>query len=87
MNTQEWNPGTLLELSGYYWKTCTLHAGVKLDLFTAIGDRQLTSKEIAAMLGGDERSITMLLNALTAMDLLIKAEDRFSNTAAAKTFL
>ncbi|MFC1811480.1 methyltransferase [Thermodesulfobacteriota bacterium] len=87
MSTQEWNPGTLLELSGYYWKTCTLHAGIKLDLFTVIGDRQLTSKEIAATLGGDERGITMLLNAFTAMNLLLKTEDKFSNTAPAKTFL
>ena len=87
MNTQDWNPGTLLELSGYFWKTCTLHAGIKLDLFTIIGDRQLTGKEIAAALGGDERGMTMLLNALTAMNILFKKENKFSNTAAAKTFL
>jgi len=87
MNTQEWNPGTLLELSGYFWKTCTLHAGIKLNLFTVIGDEQLTSKEIATKLGGDERGITMLLNAFTAMNLLSKTEDRFSNTAAARSFL
>jgi hypothetical protein len=41
MNMQEWHPGTLLELSGYFWKTCTLHAAVKLDVFTAAGDRAL----------------------------------------------
>jgi hypothetical protein len=39
MNTQQWHPGTLLELSGYFWKTCTLHAAVKLDVFTAVGDQ------------------------------------------------
>ena len=36
MNDIQWNPGTLLETSGYYWKTCTLHTGVKLDIFTVI---------------------------------------------------
>jgi hypothetical protein len=33
----KWTSGTLLEMSGYYWKTCTLHAGVSLDIFTLIG--------------------------------------------------
>ena len=69
MNTQEWNPGSLLETSGYYWRTCTLHAGVKLDVFTAIGDNQLTIKEIAQKLNADQRGVTMLLNTLTAMNL------------------
>jgi len=69
MNTQEWNPGILLETSGYYWRTCTLHAGVKLDVFTAIDDNQLTIKEIAQKLNADQRGVTMLLNALTAMNL------------------
>ncbi|MBW2192906.1 MAG: SAM-dependent methyltransferase [Deltaproteobacteria bacterium] len=87
METQEWNPGLLLELSGYYWKTCTLHAGVKLDLFTLIGDEHLTADDIAARLNCDKRALIMLLNALTAMDLLTKSGDTFSNTTAAGTFL
>ena len=45
-----WHPGTLLEMSGQYWQTCTLHAGVKLDLFTVIGDQSLTAKQVAAAL-------------------------------------
>ena len=87
MNTQEWNPGRLLEMSGYYWKTCTLHAGVKLDVFTTIGDAHLRIEDIASNLGGDKRGVGMLLNALTAMNLLIKTDDQFSNTDAGKTFL
>jgi len=55
MNTQEWNPGRLLETSGYYWKTCTLHAGVKLDVFTTIGDAHLRIEDIASNLGGSKR--------------------------------
>ena len=57
MNPQEWNPGKLLELSGYYWKTCTLHAAVKLDVFTAIDDQQLSSKEIAAKLKVENKAL------------------------------
>lgn len=83
MDKQEWNPGQLLEMSGYYWKTCTLHAGVKLDVFTAIGNRQLTCKEIAQKLNGDKRGVSVLLNALTAMNLLKKTDEKYSNTSAA----
>jgi len=36
MAKRDWHPGELLELSGYFWKTCTLHAAVKLDVFTLI---------------------------------------------------
>ena len=87
MNTQEWNPGQLLELSGSYWQTCAFHAGIKLDLFTVIGEEQLSGDDVAARLNGNPRGITMLLNAFTAMNLLLKTEDKFSNTVAAKTFL
>ncbi len=87
MNMQEWNPGKLLEISGSYWRGCTLHAAVKLDVFTAIGDEELTSKEIAEKLNADERAATMLLNALTAMNLLARTRDKYSNTSASTSFL
>jgi len=87
MNKDEWNQGQLLQLSGQYWPTCTLHAAVKLDVFSQIADQQLTSKDIAQKLNGDKRGVTRLLNALTAMNLLEKADDRFSNTPASKCFL
>jgi len=87
MNESEWNPGKLLELSGYYWKSFTLHAAVKLAVFTLIGEESLTAKEIAQRLGSDERGTTILLNALAAMNLVHKEADRFMNSAGAKIFL
>jgi SAM-dependent methyltransferase len=87
MNTQEWHPGTLLELSGYSWKTCTLHAAVKLDVFTAAGDQALTAKELASKLNVANNGLERLLNALTAMALLSKSGNKFSNTPAGKNFL
>ena len=87
MNTQAGNPGQILEISGNYWKTFTLQAGVKLDIFTAIGNNQLTSEEIALKLNADTRGLTMLLNALTAMKLMKKADDKYSNTPAGTSFL
>ena len=34
MANLKWNPGKLIELSGYFWRIFTLHAAVKLDVFT-----------------------------------------------------
>jgi len=79
--------GNILEMSGNCWKSCTLHAGVRLDIFTALSKDQLTSEDVAQKLNGDKRGVTMLLNALTAMDLLVRDNDRYSNTPASASFL
>jgi hypothetical protein len=81
------DPGELLGLSGAYWKSLTLQAGVKLDLFSAVGDKRLTGAEIAGKLGGDDRGVTTLLNALTALGLLSKEDGFFTNTPTGKAFL
>jgi predicted O-methyltransferase YrrM len=87
MEKQIWHPGELLATSGYYWQTCTLHAGVKLDLFTAVGSERRTADDIAARLNTDPRGTAMLLDALSAMALLEKTADAFSNTRESLTYL
>ncbi len=87
MTHRQWHPGELLELSGYYWKTCTLHAAVKVDVFTCLGDEQLAGDEVATKLNAAPDAIQRLLNALVAMELLAKKEDQYANTPASKTFL
>jgi len=44
MSMREWNPGELLEMSAYFWRTCALHAGVKTDVFSKIGSERLSAK-------------------------------------------
>jgi len=80
-------PGKLMEISGGYWKTCALHAGVKLDVFTIIGEAQMTGETVARKTGTDPRALTMLLNALVAMGLLLKTDDHFASTEVARNFL
>ena len=87
MNSQEWNPGQLLELSGSYWKTFALHAGVKLDVFTAIGSEAVGVEDISQKLNADKRGLAMLLNALAAMKLLIKNDGQYANTEESISFL
>lgn len=87
LTAPEWTPETILRLSGDYWKTCALHTGVKLDVFTIIGNGCLAAAEIAGRIKGDLRGVTMLLNALTAMGLLCHKDERYANTPAAESFL
>jgi predicted O-methyltransferase YrrM len=87
MTLPKWTPEAILRLSGDYWKTCALHAGVKLDIFTVIGRDCLTAADIAGRIKGDLRGTTMLLNALKALDLLIHRDGSYANTAAAESLL
>lgn len=80
-------PGRLLEISGAYWQTCTLHAAVKLDLFTIIGSSGLTLEAASEKTGAPPRSLAMLLNALCAMGLLEKNQNIYANTPEADAFL
>lgn len=81
------HPGRLLAISGNYWQASTLHAAVKLDIFGAIADGAGTPDEVAAAIKVDPRAVGVLLNALTAMDLLRKVDGIFSNTAESRRFL
>jgi predicted O-methyltransferase YrrM len=87
LNKDPWDPGKLLKTSGSYWQACTLQAGVHLEIFSLIGNDQLRAEEMAQRSGADVRGIKILLNALTAMGLLIKCDDLYANAGEAKTFL
>jgi len=84
---KNWTPGSILELSGYYWRTCTLHAAVQLDLFTVLDDGGQTAATVAEKCGTDTDATARLLNALAAMDLIIKEQDIYRNTPEARQFL
>lgn len=87
MTKEKWSAGRLLETSGSYWKACTLHAGVRLEIFTLIGNDYVGGDEIARRLGGDVDGVTRLLNALTALGLLTKQQGRYANTPESKSLL
>lgn len=58
---------------------------VELDLFTEVGNGG-TAEQIAAKAGTNTRATEMLMNALTAMGLLLKSGDVFTNTALSSRF-
>jgi len=84
---QEWNIGQLLSISSSYWRSSTIHAAVRLEVFSALGSEQLTASEISDRIGAQERGLAMLLNALTAMGLLEHTDKRYKNTGFSRSFL
>lgn len=72
---------------GYYWETKILLTAVKLDLFSALNEPGCTSLQLAGRLNLNQPALTLLLNALVAMRVLKKADDRFLNTEVARTHL
>jgi hypothetical protein len=87
MEEDKWNVGQLLGVSGSYWRSCTLHAGVQLEIFTLIGDDHLSGDGIAQKLDADVRGVIGLLNALAALGLLKKEQGMYTNTPESKSLL
>jgi len=81
------HPGQILATSSAYWRSFTLQTAVRLDVFTLIGDATLPVARIAGRLGCDERGLATLLDAIVAMGLLRKADDRYVNTEEGRAFL
>jgi hypothetical protein len=84
---KEWNPGELLEMSSYFWRTCALHAGVKTDVFSKIGCESLSAEELARRMNGSVDGLERLLNALAALGLLEKSNGRFSCSPSVRALL
>ena len=87
MQDTNWTLPQLLELSGGYWSTCALHAGVKLNVFTPLAGETLAAAELASRIGCDARGVAMLLDALAAMQLLEKTGESYAATPFAARYL
>ncbi|MDA8414286.1 MAG: methyltransferase [Desulfobacteraceae bacterium] len=80
MTTTTWTIPDLLQLSGGYWSTCALHAGVKLDVFSALDGSPMTAAEFALLRNCDLRGTAMLLDALVSLALLEKRDSFYVST-------
>lgn len=72
---------------GYYWETKILLTAAKLDLFSLLDGKDLPARDVADRLKADAERLEFLLNALVAMRVLKKHDDRFGNTAVAAKHL
>ncbi len=85
--TREWSVGRLLGVSSGYWQGCTVQAGVRLKIFTVLGDSLWDASEVAKCTGSESRATELLLNALAAMGILKKSESGYANSEFSRKFL
>jgi predicted O-methyltransferase YrrM len=69
---------TILDLSRNFMESRILLTGAELNLFTLLASSPLTAQEVAARIGTNLRALIIVLDALAAMELLVKKEGRYS---------
>lgn len=74
-------------LNGAYAESRILHAAVELNIFDTLDGKLMSAREISTILHTDERATTLLLNALSALNLLHKQGDLFSLTELSGKYL
>jgi precorrin-6B methylase 2 len=74
----KWTAEKILEVATGYRKACVLAAAVDLELFDAMLGRRLTAARIARNIKGDRRAVTIILDALVALELLKKSGGRYA---------
>ena len=70
-----------------FWKSQIAFTAVESGLFTLLSDGERTASEIASQIKTNKRATEMLLNALVALGLLRKANDKFFNTPISNQYL
>jgi len=85
MNT--FSPETILGLARNFMECRILLTGAELNLFTLLSPAPLSPEEIAAMIGADLRAVTILLDALSAMGLLVKQAGKYHCPPSISPFL
>jgi len=73
-----WTADQILKLARSFQPACIVAAAADLDLFDAIGADRLTTDVIARRLHCNKRGVTVLLDALVALQMLCKQSSRYS---------
>lgn len=79
-------PDDLMQTIRGFQESRVVLSAIELDVFSAVGERA-TAAQVAHTIDADERATEMLLNALTALGLLVKTGGVFSVTPVSKRFL
>ena len=77
----------LQRISKAFWESAALMSGVELGVFTAISQGHDSIESLASAVDIEPVNAERLLTALTAMDLLDRTGERFSNAADVERFL
>src|SRR5262245_15644101 len=91
MNTTSETPDAILQTAFGFWNSKVLLTAVTFDLFTTLGQRQLTGEQIGKDLGLHPRCIADFLDALVALKFLQRegqgSDAKYFNTPATAAYL
>jgi SAM-dependent methyltransferase len=82
-----WTAAELQSLSRSYQGAAILSAAAELNIFDALAPGPMTATDLAERLACDTRGLVILLDALTALDLLCKHQDRYKLSDGVGSFL
>lgn len=80
-------PNAIMQMTNGYWVSQVLYVATKLNIFTHLEGKNLSSEKIADLLKTPLKSTERLLNACCALDLLQKENHRYSNSPLSERFL
>jgi SAM-dependent methyltransferase len=80
-------PDAILQLGFAFMASKTLLSAIGLGLFTELAKRPMTASEVTAALTLHPRSVRDFLDALVALGMLVREDDRYTNTPAGHIFL
>jgi len=83
----ESSPEQVLKLVQGFMESRIMLSAAELNLFTMLKQTTLTSGEIASRIGADSRALAVLLDALVAMDLLVKRGKTYQCESSVLPFL
>lgn len=81
------SPNSLMQLGMGFWGSKALLSAVELGLFTQLAEGPLDSNALTSRLGLHPRSARDFLDALVALRVLQRHQNRYSNSAEADMFL
>lgn len=82
-----WSAENIARISRSFMECRVLLSGAEIDIFTVCAGKPLTAVQIGDRLHADLRALTVLLDALAAMDLLVKRGDTYQTEASAARLL
>jgi predicted O-methyltransferase YrrM len=84
---EEWSQEALMGMGWAFMESRVFLTGVELDLFTLVAVEPLSAEQIAERIDADLRALTVVLDALTAMGLLIKQNGTYQTEPSAARLL
>jgi hypothetical protein len=78
MSASPFDRQQILEIVNGYRSASVIAAAAELDLWTALADQPLSAEQLAERLACDQRALTVVLDALAALQLLEKRDARYS---------